>query len=626
MRFGTGLDMRRKGRKIMRIFLYAAVFLPLFFSCSLNGSQKSFISTLDAIDVLIAQHQYKEAEQELAKAEKKAFGSWAQLGIFRRYSQMGADSRAENVLVRAVKNNPDNEELLAVYTHFLLRAGKREEALSVGKKLAGTKYGSVYSEAVFEETLLKSDGTLLTDVCVSPEYIPVYYDAYTGSKDNSWLRNCALIQLSRGAYEEAVRFRPQELSDRRDAYFWAAVLYDAGRFGDAVNYAETARMFCDSLLHDGTAADENDVLLLEADAYTMLHDAESAEKIRQHCISSFRREKDGWILPDGGKDARFAVLFTNCAQWAWDNCNDSDCARYLFFAVNTWRDFTPALALYAQFAYESSLQPPEDTVRLEIREAGTTTLEMEQFDNKARIPVSDAAARISESLSRTHDPLLYVVSLDLKYKTVSSLSEKDKITDLWRVLEGNALSPGIYPDVLSDYAVSFLLRNKQTEDAWQFFKNSICRKYSLSAGDGFWNELYENRAVMMRKELEYAGYFAASFHRADDAVRLYEAACFGTDSSIEKGALSLFVSDNSCINLAMIYHSLGRSKDALDLYGKTAGRCAAVRKKSLILYRIALIYYADGDIKNARRSAEYAVSLDSKNAEARLLLARIKMQ
>lgn len=607
----------------MQIFLYAAVFLPFLFSCSLNSSQKSFVGTLDAIDMLIAQHQYKEASQELEKAEKKAFGSWAQLGIFRRYVQTGENSRAEKVLVRAVKNNPDNKELLAVYTHFLLRAGKKEEALSVGKKLAGTKYGSVYSEAVLEDTLLKSNGSL-SDVYALPEYIPVYQDAYRSSKDNSWLRNCALIHLASGEYEDAARFRPQELSDRQDAYFWTAVLYDAGRFGDAVNYAETARTFKDALLYGGDSADKDDILLLEADAYTMLHDAQSAEKIRQESISSFRQKEDSWILPDGGADERFAVLFTNCAQWAWDNRNDSDCARYLSFAVNTWRDFVPALALYAQFAYESSLQPPEDSVRLEIREAGTTTLEMEQFDSKIRIPVSDASARISDSLSRTHNPLLYVVSLDLKYKTVSALSEKDKTADLWRVLEGNALSPGVYPAVLSDYAVSFLLRNKQTEDAWKFFRNSMCRKYALPSDDYFWGELYEKRAVLLKKELEYAGYFAAYAHRADDAVRLYETACFGTDSSIEKGAVSLFVSDSSCINLAMIYRSLGRSKDALDLYGKTAGRCADVRKKSLILYRIALIYYEDGDIKNARRSAEYAVSLDSKNADARLLLARMK--
>ena len=78
------------------------------------------------------------------------------------------------------------------------------------------------------------------------------------------------------------------------------------------------------------------------------------------------------------------------------------------------------------------------------------------------------------------------------------------------------------------------------------------------------------------------------------------------------------------MNLAMIYNSLGREKEALDLYAKTAGRCTDVRRKSEILYRVSLIYYASGDVNNARRSAEYAVTLDSRNADARLLLARMK--
>ena len=127
--------MNGKGRKIMRIFLFAAVFLPFLFSCSLNKSQKSFMSALDEIDALISQQQYKEALKELGKIEKKAYGSWPQLGVFRRYAQLGENARAEKVLVRALKSNPKNEELNAVYAHFLLRAGKLDQALEAGKCL-----------------------------------------------------------------------------------------------------------------------------------------------------------------------------------------------------------------------------------------------------------------------------------------------------------------------------------------------------------------------------------------------------------------------------------------------------------------------------------------------------------
>ena len=615
--------MNGKGRKIMRIFLFAAVFLPFLFSCSLNKSQKSFMSALDEIDALISQQQYKEALKELGKIEKKAYGSWPQLGVFRRYAQLGENARAEKVLVRALKSNPKNEELNAVYAHFLLRAGKLDQALEAGKCLQGTKYGSVYSEAVLQDTLEKSGNSSLFEIAFVPDYIPVYYDAYMGSEDNGWLRNCALIHLAGGAYESAGSVRPQEVSESRDAYFWALVMYDAGRFGDAVHYAQAAETLLQSPFSSGAAADINDVLSIEADAFTSLKDEESAEKIRREWVASLEKGRNGWIIPDGADENQFAVLFTNCARWAWDNRNKDDCAQYIFFAVNKWADFVPALVLYANFAFESNRERAENSIQLEIRSAGTTTLEMERFDRRMKIPVSDAVFRINSSLERTKNPLLSVVALDLKYKTAFGLSEKDKTADLWRILEDKAVSPGVYPDILLEYAVNFLLRTKQPEEAERLFFNAVRRKYDISSGAGLWSELYEKHALLTVKEREYAGYFAAAALRADDSVRLYESACFEPDLA---GGLFLspFVSDGSCMNLAMIYNSLGREKEALDLYAKTAGRCTDVRRKSEILYRVSLIYYASGDINNARRSAEYAVTLDSRNADARLLLARMK--
>lgn len=74
----------------------------------------------------------------------------------------------------------------------------------------------------------------------------------------------------------------------------------------------------------------------------------------------------------------------------------------------------------------------------------------------------------------------------------------------------------------------------------------------------------------------------------------------------------------------MIYYSVGNKNDALDLYGRITGRTTDIYLRSLAMYRMALIYYKDDDIKNARRCAEYAVSLNKKNTEARFLLAKIK--
>ena len=66
-------------------FIFVSV---IFISCSKNVTQFSVTSALDQIDALINQNQYKEAEKELGKLEKNAFGAWTSIGIFRRYSRM----------------------------------------------------------------------------------------------------------------------------------------------------------------------------------------------------------------------------------------------------------------------------------------------------------------------------------------------------------------------------------------------------------------------------------------------------------------------------------------------------------------------------------------------------------
>ena len=60
-------------------------------------------------------------------------------------------------------------------------------------------------------------------------------------------------------------------------------------------------------------------------------------------------------------------------------------------------DFVPALVLYANFAFESNRERAENSIQLEIRSAGTTTLEMERFDRRMKIPVSDAVFRINST-------------------------------------------------------------------------------------------------------------------------------------------------------------------------------------------------------------------------------------
>ena len=78
------------------------------------------------------------------------------------------------------------------------------------------------------------------------------------------------------------------------------------------------------------------------------------------------------------------------------------------------------------------------------------------------------------------------------------------------------------------------------------------------------------------------------------------------------------------MNLAEIYVAERKREKALDLYGRAAGRESRNSTRSEIFYRIARIYVAMGDTKNALRSAEYASSLYPENARASVLKEKLK--
>ncbi len=617
--------MKRTSVKIASKIFCSLFFLAALTSCSMKSEKKSFNSRLDEIDALINQRLYKEAVQELSEIEKEAYGSWAQLGVFRRYKLCDENQKAERLILRSLKKNSGNLELRAVYSNFLLRQDRIEEALQVGKKLQGTKYGSVYSAAVIrsinENRLLQGE----KNAFLSMEYFPVYYDAYVGSADNAWLRNCALIYLSEGSYAKAAEIKPKDTSDSKDAYFWALTMFDSRNFGESIDFLEISRKLLSSVPNrkERRLLDENIALLL-GDSYTSLKDEESAEKIRTGFIENLEKGRDGWIIPENAAFNRAAVLFTNSARWALDNLHEDEAQKLLLFAVEKWPDFVPALSLYADFAYRSNLEKPKDFVQLELSDAGLASLEMELYDNRAKIPLSDAAYRINQSLERTHDPLLQIIALDFKYKTASSLSEKQKQADLWNILEKTAVSPYVYPELMLDYALSFLLSDSEKDLAWNIYSGYVKAKYGIENDAFFFENLISNARSLDTISLEYGSFFAALQDRGDDAAALYGILVYAQDENQKEIKLSPFASDISCMNLAMILSSMGEKDKAVELYGKTFGRCVNLKRKSVIMRRISEIYFIQKDFKNARRSAEYALSLDKTNVEARMLLNRIK--
>ena len=593
-----------------------------FSACSVRAEQKSLTSQFDTIDALISQSQINDAIKLLKKTEKKAYDSWSYIGIYKRYNSVGESELAEKILKKALKKNGNNLELNAVYVNFLLHNDRVELAEKTGQKLKGTRYGSLYSEAALK-IALKTDFAspeAKQEFFRQEDFYNVYYEAYTGTRNPVWIRNCAVFQLANGLFANAAALCPGVYADLDDAYFWSLVLYDGSHFYDAVNASNVAvAYFKDYPEQASNKASLVKLYALQSDAYMAVSDMESAEAARQQIIINIDNLKE-----KKGDNELLPLIFVNSAIYANNQENKDSCADLLFYSVNRWPDFVPALILYADFAYESNLQREEDSEILALRRAGIKTLEMERYDSRRKIPLSDAMYRLDACLNRTKDPYLYVEKLDLRYKTDKSLSEHDKRTDLWKLLEDTYSEDEKYKTLLIQYAISYLLKTKQDEDAYNLYCKYINEHLNINPKEDFWVQIASKVQQIDLGITEAGAYFALKANRINEAIRMYEYIVFESGGILEDGEISMYSTTSACMNLADIYFSYGTRNKALNLYGKAAGRESRNRIRSDIYYRIANVYVSDGDIKNALRSADYAVSIFPENERAVLL--RNKLQ
>ena len=614
---------RKELKNFLLTFLLFSLILFCFSGCRLKAEQNSLTSQFDVIDALVMQNQMQSALKELGKAEKRAYDSWTWIGIYKRYMMLGESNRAEKVLKKALKKNAGNVELQAVYSAFLLRAGRLGEAGKVAEKLRGTKYASLYSEYILRDSAAKAaeSGKNGFTFYTQKEFYQIFLDAYKTSKNPLLLRNCAAFHLINGDYGLAASLYPGFFQDADDAYFWALVCYDAGQYYDSIDSIENSRRLMTG--YNGTVSFKTSAVLqtaLESDAYMAVSEMEAAENARRGIVMNLDELK-----VRKSDEAYLSNIILNSARWAENQGMDQQNADLLFYVVNRWPDNVPGLILYADFAYRSNLERQEDTEIAALRKAGIQTLEMERYDNRRKIPMSDALYRIDEALRRTNDPYLHIAKLDLRYKTDSSISEKDKNRDLWNMLENSMNEDGEYKGLLVQYALNFLLQTKQYDDAWTLFYSYVIDQSSYDSKRDFWEQFIEKARGYELSMMEFGAWFAAYNRMADEAVRLHEYCVYESAGLLDEGYISQSVSTATCLNLGSIYISLGKKLKALDLYGKTAGRESSNAKRSDIFYRIACIYAGEGDIKNALRSAEYASSLYPDNARASMLKDKLKL-
>lgn len=615
------MKQRNSSKTNFSFLIFISLILFCFYGCSLKAEQKSLTKQFDTIDALIMQNQMQSAIKELKKTEKQAYDSWSYIGIYKRYSKIGEKDLAEKVIKKALKKNNQNTELLAVYTNHLLRNNKLDEVEKYAEKLQGTKYASLYSELVLKKVYADENNTGDYSFFQNSKFYQVYLDAYLGSKNSIWARNCAVFDVTHGYYERAASLLPIAFADVDDAFFWANVLFDAGNFYDSIEVIKQSQKLLANYQNKALfKTSEIQQVALMSDAYMAVSDMENSEAARQNLVLNVDNLN---VRP--ADEELLSIILLNSAIWAGNQGMDDENANLLFYIVQRWPENVKGLILYADFAYRSNLEREEDTETKALRRAGISSIEMEKYDNRRKVPLSDALYRIDEGIKRTNDPYLNIAKLDLRYKTDKSLNQKDKQRDLWKLIEDNVVEGEKYKMLLVQYALNFLLNAKEYDDAWTLFYQYVTDNGDFNPKRNFWEQFIEQSREFELPIVEVGAWFAADQKLSTEALRLYEYCVYESSGVLQDGFISQGVSTASCMNLADVYLSLGKKLQALDLYGKAAGREIKNSVRSEIFYRIACIYASDGDTKNALRSAEYACSLYPENARASLLKDKLKL-
>lgn len=611
-----------KSKSVLTLFL---IFFLCFcgISCSTKAKSQSALSHFEMVDALISQGQNKDAIKELKKLSKTVYDSWSYIGLYKRYNLLGEKNLAEKILTKGLKANSKNPELCAVYSKFLLEQERLAEAEKVSENLKNTRYASIYSECVFKNHISEIAGAEPSSLYTDSKYYDLFWESYQTSKNPVWIRNCASTFLSSGKYSSASELTPQAFSDCDDSYFWALVNYDAGNFVSALNAAEYSLYFFESMGKKASKkTSEITVTALMSDAYNFLADSQNSHNSREKIVTRFVTGLESVENLSSSEKSILPIIVVNSALENKKLGNGNEAASLLTYLVMTFPDFVPGLTSYANFAYESNLGRREDDEILALRRAGLQTLEMERYDSRAKIPLSDALYRIDLALKNISDPYLYITKLDLRYKSDSSLNIKDKTSDLWKLLEESSSEAKKYHDVLVQYTVVFLLENGMTDDAEMIFNKYLVSKYGFAGKNSIYEQITDIARTADIKDLELCAYFTLIHNEADLALRLYEYCVFESAGKREFD-ISPKVSSNTGLNLGNLYYGLALKDKALDTYGKVAGRETDKKIRSEAFYRIASIYFALDDAQNALRACDYACSINPENAKAHLLKTKI---
>lgn len=641
------------------LVVVAFIWMPLFVSCSSHSEGSSFISELDEIDNYIAGGDTDEALSLLHKVSKKAYSSYARIGIYKRYMTLGEKTLAEKTIVKALKKIPGNQELTAVYTQFLLRDGRTNEALERSRILSGTQYGSLYAEALLRAAKDRGDdaASVFTptkkykvpksrppkvalaeeekpvvpkeDFFRDQKLIPVYQDAYTGSKQTQWLRNAGVLYMKRGNYTDAVLIAPQKMDTVDDSLFWGTVYYDGGRYAESL---DALLQIQNIPLYTGASFDTMplEIAALEADDYYILGDEDFSQQQRERLLAGAESYIDSYELAARNPlappvfDVHLAsivpAVYINSARYAHIHSDVVDEYNMLSKLVLVFPDNVPGLAAFGQFALDTMNRPQEDSLLQELRRVGLRTTRMEQDDALPKIAVQIALEKIETALKKHNAPSLVVLHEQLLDVLDREASGEERIARLWSLLEKNETGTNLYPQEVLRYAVSRFISLGDAKDAHDLFNKYMVAQY----GSGFVVSDHPQNLALW--ECETAAWFAAGAGNGVESRRLYE---YIVDHYADRTPLLNGSGENSSlinayVNLAVVYSSYDEDGKALDMLGKASARTVDPLKKAEILYRTAVLQSQSGDKNSAILSLKYVLQLNPAHNKARLLLRKLK--
>lgn len=613
--------------------------LLLEFSCSSRTEGSSFTASLDISDGLISQGLSEDAVKLLKKLERKASTSYEHLGIFKRYSALGEDKKAERVLKKALKKLPENQEVSAVYADFLLRQGRVDDAFYIALCLDGGRWTSIYAECVLRRALAAAERgatkaealqeafatgskkkhkrkektdersrdekeAALAEIFCDEAFAPIYESAYKGSQDAAWIFNAASIFMKAGDYERAAILYPSGISSAQESLFWGGVFFDAGHFSESLEALQASYMLA-SLGSDEDRALGTQILCLEADCFYALGDEKGSEQLRRDMIL-----RGGSLSP---------LVYMNSAMFAKRTGDLQGWFDNIAVLTQQFPEYVPGLAALGEFSLDEMQRPKDDEIETRLRGAGLKTLRMERNDQLPSVTFESVIERIDGLLDGENREELLVLKDILEVERAKLDGEGRNVSDIWALIEQNFSDQPIYSGTLARHCIYSLMEANFDEDAKTFFKSCLRAKHPdfLIDSNPEQFELWEN---------ELAAWFACRDEDFQTALALYT---FITTRYAFQAQFSGLSSRNSVIvnafvNLSVLYASMDETQKALDALNKASSKSFAAKQKAEILYRIADLHWKLGDEGAASHALKYALSLDSEHHKARLLQKKIQ--